>query len=219
MEKLSIHSSRVSPTRPRSRFDALLPIFCRTLIRSFQNFDLAGFALLFLSEYGIQRNISCPVSPIGSPLTYPRSPQHLSGAMSPAISSPLTSGSSTPLTGGSGAIPFHHTHQSAHLLEGFGSMPKSPNSLFLGGPSFHDSSSNMFRGMQSGSHAFRELVNSETLVATKQVGRTCQGDPYSGQPLLADRVSQQLLRDHVKQNPGLDFSPRSPLPNHRNKGV
>ncbi|KAL8139749.1 hypothetical protein V2J09_005770 [Rumex salicifolius] len=182
LEKLSIHSSRVSPTRPLS------------------------------SEYNIQRNISCPVSPIGSPLTYPRSPQHMSGAMSPAISSPLTSGSSTPLTGGSGAIPFHHAHQSLHLLEGFGSMPKSPNSLFLSGSSYHDSSSNIFRGMQSGSHAFRELVCPDNLIATKHIGK-----PYGQQPLLADRVSQQLLRDHVKPNPGLDFSPRSPLPSHRNK--
>ncbi|XP_058076080.1 mitogen-activated protein kinase kinase kinase YODA-like [Magnolia sinica] len=41
---------------------------------------------------------TCPVSPIGSPLLHPRSPQHMNGRMSTSpISSPrTTSGSSTP---------------------------------------------------------------------------------------------------------------------------
>ncbi|KAL8170417.1 hypothetical protein V2J09_022221 [Rumex salicifolius] len=171
-DRLAIHSSRVLPTQPR------------------------------FSEYNIQRNISCPVSPVGSPLTYSRSPQLLSGTMSPAICSPLTSGSSTPLTGGCGSIPFH---QSLHLFEEYGNTPKSPNGVFHPGPNYHDSSANMFRGLQNGSHAFHELASSEIEIAAKQ-------------PLFADRVSQQLLRDrHVKLNPVLDFSSRSPLPRYRTK--
>ncbi|RLM73112.1 mitogen-activated protein kinase kinase kinase YODA-like [Panicum miliaceum] len=62
------------------------------------------------SDIHIRSNISCPVSPCGSPLLKSRSPQHTSGRMSPSpISSPrTTSGTSTPLSGGNGAIPFNH---------------------------------------------------------------------------------------------------------------
>ncbi|KAL2920714.1 Mitogen-activated protein kinase kinase kinase YODA [Bienertia sinuspersici] len=185
-ERLAVHSSRVSPTRPRN------------------------------SEYHIPRNISCPVSPIGSPLLHPRSPQHLNGMMSPSpISSPhTTSGSSTPLTGGNGAIPFHHSQQSLYMHEGFGALPKSPNSVFLNGP-YHDPNQNILRGIQSGPRALTTLMTSENDLRIKQVERErpCQGDPCNGRtPVLADRVSQQLLREHVKQNPSVEFSPRSTLP-------
>lgn len=180
LERLVVHSSRVSPSRPRS------------------------------SEYHIHQNISCPVSPIGSPLTYTRSPQHLNGMMTPSpISSPrTTSGSSTPLTGGCGTIPFHHPQQSNPWQEGFGNILKSPNTVFRSGPSYHGSNPHMFQGLQSGSHAFRDLVPCESEFAAKQIGR-----PYHDeQCVLADRVSQQLLRDHMKLNPSLELSPRSTLP-------
>ncbi|XP_058076079.1 mitogen-activated protein kinase kinase kinase YODA-like isoform X3 [Magnolia sinica] len=51
---------------------------------------------------------TCPISPIGSPLLLPRSPQHMNGKMSSSsISSPrTTSGLLTPLS--NGAVPFHH---------------------------------------------------------------------------------------------------------------
>ncbi|GAB4858282.1 hypothetical protein Ancab_009755 [Ancistrocladus abbreviatus] len=187
-ERLAVHSSRVSPARHRS------------------------------SEYHVPRNISCPVSPIGSPLTYPRSPQQLNGIMSPSpLSTPLTtSGSSTPLTGGSGALPFHHSQHAAYLQDGFGSIPKSPNSVFLNGPSYHDPNLHIFRTMQPGSHAFQDLVCSENEVAAKQLKRPSHGDLYNGQSVLADQVSQQLLRDHMKLNPSLDFCPRSTLPTGSN---
>ncbi|XP_021726676.1 mitogen-activated protein kinase kinase kinase YODA-like [Chenopodium quinoa] len=182
-ERLAVHSSRVSPARPRS------------------------------SEYHIPRNISCPVSPIGSPLLHPRSPQHLNGMMSPSpISSPrTTSGSSTPLTGASGAIPYHHSQQSHYMQEGFGALPKSPNSVFLNGP--YDPSPNILRGMQSGPHGLT-LVSSENEIRIKQVERErpYQGNPCNGRTVLADRVSKQLLREHVKLNPSVEFSPRSTLP-------
>ncbi|GAB2265179.1 hypothetical protein Dimus_000244 [Dionaea muscipula] len=195
-ERLAVHSSRVSPARPCS------------------------------SEYHFPRNISSPVSPIGSPLAYPRSPRHLNGIMSPSpISSPrTTSGASTPQTGASGgAIPFHLSQQQpVHLHEGFGSIPKSPpNSVFLNLPSYKDPNPRFFRTIHPGSQAFRELVRSESETGVIQHGngRSTHQDLYNnGQSVLADRVSQQLLRDHVKLNPSLDINPHSAWPTRNNIG-
>ncbi|CAN0891737.1 Mitogen-activated protein kinase kinase kinase YODA [Linum grandiflorum] len=108
-EGLSVHSSRVSRFSKRD---------------------------FYASDIHIPRNIiSCPVSPVGSPLLHSRSP---AGRMSPSpISSPrTTSGPSTPLTGGTGAIPFNH-------MKGFAGM--YPN-----GHSYNDAAPDMFRGMQPG---------------------------------------------------------------------
>ncbi|RDX62956.1 hypothetical protein CR513_58667, partial [Mucuna pruriens] len=59
--RLSLHSSRFLKTNPHA------------------------------SEIHILRTISCTVSPIGSPLSRPRLPQHMNGRMSPSpISSPRT---------------------------------------------------------------------------------------------------------------------------------
>ncbi|GMJ13574.1 EMBRYO DEFECTIVE 71, MAP KINASE KINASE KINASE 4, YODA [Hibiscus trionum] len=181
LEKLAVHSSRVSK--------------------------------LHASDINIPRNVSCPVSPIGSPLLHSRSPQHLNGRMSPSpISSPRTaSGSSTPLTGGSGSIPFGYLKQSAYFKEGFGSMPKPSNGLYVSGSSHHDNNPDIFRGLQAGSHIFSELVPSENDVLG--IGRSVHGESYDGQSVLADRVSRQLLKDHAAMNPSLDLSPSSPLPN------
>ncbi|KAK9724659.1 hypothetical protein RND81_05G090400 [Saponaria officinalis] len=175
-EMLAVHSSRVSPTRPHP------------------------------SEYHIPRYISCPVSPIGSPLLHAKSPQHVSGMMSPSpISSPRTpSGSSTPLTGGSGAIPFHYSQQSLYMQDGFGTMPKSPNSVFLNGPTYHDTKPNILRGVQSCPRT------SENEDRKKPGVRPCKGDHCNGQSVLADRVSQQLLREHAKLNPSPELRPRLP---------
>ncbi|KAJ8623837.1 hypothetical protein MRB53_032367 [Persea americana] len=168
------------------------------------------------SDSHIPRNISCPVSPIGSPLLHSRSPQHRNGRMSPSpISSPrTTSGSSTPLTGGNGAIPFHHFKQSAYMHEGFGNAPRSANSLYTSGSTYNDPSLDLFQAMQPGSpHVFRELMSSENDILRKSFRRPAHGDPrelYNGQPVLADRVSQHLLMDHVNSNPPLDLGPSSP---------
>lgn len=174
---------------------------------------------LHSSEIHIPRNISCPVSPIGSPLLYPRSPQHLNGRMSPSpISSPrTTSGSSTPLTGsGSGTIPFHQLNQSVFLQEDFGIKPKPPQSPYISSPSYHSPNHDIFRGVNSGSQIFRELLSGENDSFGKQFGRPNHGEPYDGQSVLADRVSQQLLRDNPKLSPSLDLSSCSPLPNRTN---
>lgn len=188
-DRLAIHSSRVSKTNSHT------------------------------SEIHIPRNISCPVSPIGSPLLHSRSPPHLNGRMSPSpISSPrTTSGSSTPLTGGSGAIPFVHMKQSINLQEGFGGISKPMNGFYVNGPSsYHDSCPDMFRGKQPGSHIFSELMPCENDVLGKQFVRPAHAEPYDGQSVLADRVSRQLLKDHVKMNLSLDLSPNSPLPSRTN---
>ncbi|KAH9677715.1 protein kinase domain-containing protein [Citrus sinensis] len=184
-ERLAVHSSRVSQTS------------------------------LNASDINISMNRSCPVSPIGSPLLHPRSPQHLNGKMSPSpISSPrTTSGASTPLTGGSGAIPFNHLKQPVYLQEGFGNLAKPTSNFYGNGPSYQDTNPDIFRGMQpGGSHIFSELVPSENDVLGKQLGRPVHGEPYDGQSVLADRVSRQFLKDQVKMNPSLDLSPLSPLP-------
>jgi len=116
---------------------------------------------LISSDIHITRNISCPVSPIGSPLLNPRSPQHLNGRLSPSpISSPITmSGSSTPLSGGTGAIPFHHLNQLVYLQEA-APLPQSP---YMNSPSYWDP--DVLRGPPSGSHAFRELFNEKFKVS------------------------------------------------------
>ncbi|KAK4734561.1 hypothetical protein R3W88_008822 [Solanum pinnatisectum] len=159
------------------------------------------------SDIHITRNISCPVSPIGSPLLNPRSPQHLNGRLSSSpISSPITmSGSSTPLSGGTGAIPFHHLNQSVYLQEA-APLPQSP---YMNSPSYWDP--DVLRGPPSGCHAFRELASSQNDALGKQFGRTTGGELYDGQSVLANRVSQQLLRDHVKLVPSLDLNPCPPL--------
>ncbi|KAL0452480.1 UNVERIFIED_CONTAM: Mitogen-activated protein kinase kinase kinase YODA [Sesamum latifolium] len=170
-----------------------------------------------LDDIYIPRNISCPVSPVGSPLLYPRSPQHLSGRMSPSpISSPrTTSGSSTPLTGGIGAIPFHN--QPMLSQDSYGNLQMRSPSPCVNSPSYWDP--DILRGVQSGSHAFRELTSYDNDALGKQFVRGANGELYDGQSVLADRVSQQLLRDPVKLNPSLDLSPSSPLACNRMTGV
>lgn len=155
------------------------------------------------SEIHIPRNLSCPVSPIGSPLVRSRSPQHPSGRMSPSpISSPRNmSGASTPLTGGNGAIPHQHLKQSSYLQEGFGSLPKPSVGSYSNCPSYHDTNPDIFQGIQPGSHIFSE-----------QFGKPAW-ELYDGQAILADRVSRQLLSDHI--TPSLDLSPSALLTNRR----
>ncbi|KAM7272397.1 hypothetical protein ACFE04_027060 [Oxalis oulophora] len=165
-DRLAVHSSRVSRNRP-----------C-------------------VSDIQIPRNISCPVSPIGSPLLRSRSPQqHMNGRLSPSpISSPrTTSGSSTPLSGGSCNVPFNH----------LGGRPKPSNNIYVNGPTYHhDMNPDIFRGLKAGS-IFSEAVHSEN----------------DGQSVLVDCVFRQLLGDRVKMKPSLDLSPKSPLPKSRTSGI
>uniref|UniRef100_M1CXM8 ATP binding protein n=2 Tax=Solanum TaxID=4107 RepID=M1CXM8_SOLTU len=127
--------------------------------------------------------------------------------MSPSpISSPLnTSGSSTPISGGNGAIPFRHINQSVYLQE----ARTVPNSPYMNGSSYWDP--DVLRGSPSGSHAFRELASVEYDALGKQFGRLATGELCNGQSALANRVSQQLLRDHVKLISSVDLNPCPPL--------
>uniref|UniRef100_A0A2N9FVP3 mitogen-activated protein kinase kinase kinase n=1 Tax=Fagus sylvatica TaxID=28930 RepID=A0A2N9FVP3_FAGSY len=166
------------------------------------------------SDAHTPRNISCPVSPIGSPLLHSRSPQHMSGRMSPSpISSPrTTSGSSTPLTGGSGAIPYHHMKQpTTYLHEGAGMIQRGQSSFYANGSTpYHEPKPELFRGMPQASHVFHDVIPSDNGALGSQMGRPLHGDTreYDRQ-VLADHLSQQLLRDHIKQNLSIEFKPSS----------
>ncbi|XP_020539546.1 mitogen-activated protein kinase kinase kinase YODA isoform X2 [Jatropha curcas] len=188
--------------------------------RNIAGFDLEGFAIhqsqgsKTAGEIHTPKNASCPVSPIESPLLHSRSPQHMSGRLSPSpISSPHTqSGASTPHTGGNGAIPFHHAMQpTTYLQESMGMIPRSHNILYANSNNpYQDPKPDFFRGMSQPSHVFRELISSDNSSLENQFGRPGYADPreqYNRQPVLADRVSQQLLRDHGKLKPSLDLNP------------
>lgn len=194
-EGLAIHSSRVSKSGFLTRSLSLSLSVTNTHSQMYAHMENLFTSALFYSEIQrlissdihIPRNVSCPVSPIGSPLLHPRSPQHSNGRMSPSpISSPrTTSGSSSPLTSGSGAIPFHHhlNNHSVYLQE----FPKSPRSPYVNGTSYLDPNPDIFA-----------------------LGKPAQGETYNGQSVLADCVSHQLLRDHVNLKPSVDLNPRSP---------
>lgn len=123
----------------------------------------------------------------------------MSGRMSPSpISSPrTTSGSSTPLTGGSGAIPYHHMKQpTTYLHEGAGMIQRGQSSFYANGSTpYHEPKPELFRGMPQAAHVFHDVIPSDNGALGGQV--------------LADHVSQQLLRDHIKQNLSIEFKPRS----------
>lgn len=184
----------------------------RLAIHSFR----ASKAGLTSSDVHTQRYISCPVSPIGSPLLHSRSPQHPNGRMSPSpISSPLaTSGSSTPLTVGNGTVPFPHLKQPAYLQESFGNVSKFSGRIYINGPSHQDPNLDIFRGTQSGSLNLRDRAPCESEALGMASAKSAHGELYDGQSVLADRVSHQLLRDQVRLNPSLDLGHNSMLPSH-----
>lgn len=179
----------------------------------------------------VQKNISLPVSPSGSPLMQPRSPCHRSGMMSPSpISTPLVnSGSSTPLTGGHGAIPFQVNgalRQSTYVDEGFGNTTRLPNGpcfngSCLNGP-YHDCRQDVYFGTQAvhtpeGSPRLRDhqiAENGDILgIAFGRITSDSNGEfqrQYGGQVALAEHVSQQLLKIPSKL-PVIDFRPGSPM--------
>ena len=136
----------------------------------------------------------------------------MSGRMSPSpISSPhAMSGASTPLTGGSGAIPFHHPKQpTTYLSEGLGTIQRCQNGFYTNGNSpYHDPKPELYRGLQQASQAFRDIISSENCKHGNQIVRPGPTEAYDDQAVLADRVSQQLLRDHAKLNLSLPMTDR-----------
>ncbi|KAL2547547.1 Mitogen-activated protein kinase kinase kinase YODA [Forsythia ovata] len=158
------------------------------------------------SDAHVPRNISCPVSPLGSPQLLSRSPQHMSGRLSPSpMSSPrATSVSSSPLSSRIGALPLHPPKQPTNYLhEGMGTTTRSHN---------QDLKPDIFWGIAR-AHLSQEIVSSENSVPGERVGQHVSHAPkqqlYEGHLVLADRVSQQLLRNPVRLNPTLDLNPNS----------
>ncbi|KAJ0778971.1 putative mitogen-activated protein kinase kinase kinase STE-STE11 family [Helianthus annuus] len=177
-----------------------------------------GVSVLHSRGHTPRSNISCPVSHMGSPLLHSRTGQNMNGRLSPSpISSPRAiSGSSTPLTGacGGGAIPFYPRVQSPypHEFTGVTLTSRSPTRSFGppgNGPHFLDPRPDMFRAIPQGSPFFQEIVPSDNDFLGNQK------ETYGGKSVLADRVSQQLLGDHVKLYPPIDLKPTSPVVSRR----
>ncbi|XP_071686206.1 mitogen-activated protein kinase kinase kinase YODA-like [Rutidosis leptorrhynchoides] len=141
------------------------------------------------SEVQIPRNISCPVSPIGSPLIHSRSPQHINGRLSPSpITSPrTTSGASTPQINNGSKIPIRHVNQSVYLHE-----ISRPTNV-----SYRDPVPDMFRANPLGAPGSSPR---------KQFGGLTH-ELRGGQVVLVDSVSHLLLRDKVNFKPSLDLNP------------
>lgn len=162
----------------------------------------------------IPRNVSCPVSHLGSPLLGPKPGQNMNGRLSPSpISSPrIISGASTPLTGGGGGVSYYNHLQKPYTPEFTGLSTRSPTRSFgpmTTGPHFHDRKPDMFRAMPQGSPFYHEIVPSDNDFLGNQK------ETYGGKSVFADRVSQQLLRDPVKQYPPIDLKPTSPVISRR----
>uniref|UniRef100_A0ACD5ZIF3 Uncharacterized protein n=1 Tax=Avena sativa TaxID=4498 RepID=A0ACD5ZIF3_AVESA len=158
------------------------------------------------SDVHIRSNISCPVSPCGSPLLRSRSPQHQNGRMSPSpISSPRTTwGTSTPVTGGSGAIPFNHTRQPSYSNEGFTITSRGleqasrPPDQVVG----------RFGRPQQFSTGIQERVVSEADIPKPQSGKMRRRSvrDLRTMTLPSKHVSQHGVGNHVKLKPSLDLT-------------
>ncbi|TVU14900.1 hypothetical protein EJB05_38397 [Eragrostis curvula] len=150
------------------------------------------------SDIQIRSNISCPVSPCGSPLLKSRSPQHTSGRMSPSpISSPrTTSGASTPLSGGNGAIPFNHLRYATYSSEGFGVTSRGQDDLVP---------------RHQVSQGPRERVLSEADILSPQFGKKL-GNVFDLRERLSpsEHFTPHAFVDHVELNPSLDLTSGSP---------
>nr|CAB3447470.1 unnamed protein product [Digitaria exilis] len=159
------------------------------------------------SELHIRSNISCPVSPCGSPLLRSRSPQHQNGRMSPSpISSPrTTSGASTPLTGGSGAIPLNHVMQPAYRNEGFKVTSRGLDDHLPSRPADPVYGRNV--QVQQLSAGLQERVVSEADILSPQFGRMRHANVWDShnRPLPSERSSQQSFGDNVQLKPSLDL--------------
>lgn len=151
------------------------------------------------SDIHIRSNISCPVSPCGSPLLKSTSPQHTSGRMSPSpISSPrTTSGTSTPLSGGNGTIPFTHLRYATHSSKGYGVASRGTDDLF---PRQHQVS-----------QAPRERVVSDADILSPQFGKKL-GNVFDLRERLSpsEHFTRHAFVDHVELNPSLDLTSGSP---------
>ncbi|KAK3154850.1 hypothetical protein QOZ80_2BG0195860 [Eleusine coracana subsp. coracana] len=171
------------------------------------------------SDLHIRSNISCPVSPCGSPLLRSRSPQHQNGRMSPSpISSPrTTSGASTPLTGGNGAIPLIHARQPAYRNDGFTITSRGIDDHLPSRPA--DPAHGRFVRVQQLSAGLPERVVSDADILSSQFGKMGHVNVWDlhDRPLPSERSSQHSSVDRVKLKPSLDLTSAPPHP-RRNRG-
>lgn len=158
------------------------------------------------SDIHIRSNMSCPVSPCGSPLLKSRSPQHTSGRMSPSpISSPrTTSGTATPLSGGNGDIPFNHLRYATYSSEGFG-ISGGPDDLLPNRDK--DPTHGQFTQAYQVSQGPRERVVSEADILSPQFGKRL-GNVFDLRERLppSEHFPHHAFVDHVKLNPSLDLT-------------
>lgn len=165
------------------------------------------------------RKIPCSVHPVVSPRSCSRSPQHINGRLSPSpISSPrAASGASTPPGGGHlGATPQYHLN----LHEGGGMVAMPQNAFPAHGNGSQEHKPDIFRGLIQ-AHLSLESVSRENDIRGNKVERPVlhgkKEQSYDSHLVLADRVSQQLLRNPVRLNQGTELKPSSSLPSHRNR--
>ncbi|GJM86387.1 hypothetical protein PR202_ga02241 [Eleusine coracana subsp. coracana] len=170
--------------------------------------------LLQHPDLHIRSNISCPVSPCGSPLLRSRSPQHQNGRMSPSpISSPrTTSGASTPLTGGNGAIPLIHARQPAYRNEGFTITSRGIDDHLPSRPA--DPAHGRFVRVQQLSAGLPERVVSDADILSSQFGKMGHVNVWDlhYRPLPSERSSQHSSVDRVKLKPSLHLTSAPPHP-------
>ncbi|KAJ0970164.1 hypothetical protein J5N97_023041 [Dioscorea zingiberensis] len=157
--------------------------------------------------------MSCPVSPVWSPLLNPGSLHHSNRKKSASpISSPITiSGSSTPLTGGNGFTPFNQLKPLGFFHECYSNKPKPNHPL---GPT---PKLDLYHGGQKGSTVSREQGTSESEIRTHQLGTATHVNlwkPNDKHSMWVDHVSHQLLREHAPLEPSLDLSCSSPMLAH-----
>ncbi|KAH6783300.1 Protein kinase superfamily protein [Perilla frutescens var. hirtella] len=169
----------------------------------------------------LARTNPCPIPPVVCARSSSRSPQHLNGRLSPSpISSPrATSGASTPPGGGHiGAIPQYHLMTTNNLHQGIGMGAMPQNAFHAHGNGYQEHKPDIFRGIIQ-AHLSLESVSRENDYRGNKVERPVlhgQKQLYDAHLVLADRVSQQLLRNPVRLNQGLDLKPSSSLPSHKN---
>lgn len=160
------------------------------------------------------RNVSCPVSPVGSPLSCSRSPQHVNGRLSPSpMSSPrTTSGASTP----PGGMLSKTTN---YLPEGMGMLSIPQNTLHANGNGYQEHKPDIFRGIVQ-AHLSLDAVSRENDFLGNRVERPVlrgrKEQQYDAHIVLADRVSQQLLRNPVRLNQGSEPKLSPSVPRHNN---
>ncbi|KAL8049636.1 hypothetical protein ABFX02_06G032500 [Erythranthe guttata] len=176
-----------------------------------------------LSDIYAPRNISTPISPVGSPLPHPRSSHHMSTPVSP-VGSPLphprsSHQMSTPVSPAGTPLPHpRSSHQMSTPVSPAGSplphprsshqmslLPKSssyhhlnlsvlPNESFNNPPKHSPNPPYWDPNILRGVRSGHDLASSDKDSLRNQLGRTAANERLYEHSVLADRVFQQLHR-------------------------